>query len=403
MKQNRTRFGASLTLLALAISAFAIGMTEFISVGVMPLIVNAFGVDLSTAGLTVSAYAAGIMVGAPLLTAATARLPRKQLLLAVMVTFVVGNLVTASAPSFAMLLIGRVIAALAHGLFMAVATVIAANVVTVDRRASAIATIFTGLTVATVTGVPLGTFIAQHASWRVAFGFIAALGLVALVTNSWLVPNDLPLPTPSARGGIGRLLRNPRIRAGLVITALGYGASFPVYTYLGAILTKQGWSSRASVWILLGYGAAVAVGNSLGGRLSNLQPLRALSGMFGGLTMLMLIMAWGIHDQVIGLVLVILLGLLAFMNVPGLQLLTMQIAEDELPADAQLASALNISGFNVGIMIGSFAGGQLLTHWGLWLTPLGGIAMGALALIATLRLRQANSVAETCSDCSSDD
>nr|WP_225419433.1 MFS transporter [Lacticaseibacillus baoqingensis] len=383
-------FDAQLTLLALALSAFAIGMTEFISVGVMPLIVNAFGIKLSTAGLTVSAYAAGIMVGAPLLTVATAKLPRKQLLLAVMVTFIIGNLVTASAGSFAILLVGRVIAALAHGLFMAVATVIAANVVTVDKRASAIATMFTGLTVATVTGVPLGTFIAQHASWRVAFVFIAALGVVALVTNIWLVPNHLPLPPVSARGGIWRLAQNPRLRAGLVITALGYGASFPVYTYLGAILTQQGWSASASVWILLGYGAAVALGNSIGGRFANHTPLQALSAMFAALTLLMLTMFWGLQGHIIGLVLVMILGLLAFMNVPGLQLMTMQIAEAELPADAQLASAMNISGFNVGIMIGSFAGGQLLTHWGIWFTPLGGIAMGALALAATLRLNQAS-------------
>lgn len=379
---------AQLTLLALALSAFAIGMTEFISVGVMPLIVQTFRIKFSTAGLTVSAYAAGIMLGAPLLTAATAKLPRKPLLLAVMITFVVGNLVTASADSFVILLAGRVIAALAHGLFMAVSTVIAANVVTANRRASAIATMFTGLTVATVTGVPLGTFIAQHASWRVAFVFIAALGLVALGTNIWLVPHDLPVPKPSARGGIWRLLQNPHMRLGLVITALGYGTSFPVYTYLGAILTKQGWSAGANVWILLGYGGAVAIGNSLGGYLANHEPLCALSGMFAALTVLMAIMLWGLHAQLLGLLLVILLGLLAFMNVPGLQLLTMQIAEAELPQDAQLASALNISGFNVGIMLGSFTGGQLLDHWGLWFTPLGGIVMGTLALTASLQLHR---------------
>ncbi len=170
---------ATLTLLALALSAFAIGMTEFISVGVMPLIMRQFEISLSTAGLTVSVYAAGIMLGAPILTALTGKLPRKALLLAVMITFILGNVLTAVAPVFAILLAGRVVAAFAHGLFMSVATVIAANVVAPTKRASAIATMFTGLTVATVTGVPLGTFIAQHASWRVAFIFIAVLGVVA--------------------------------------------------------------------------------------------------------------------------------------------------------------------------------------------------------------------------------
>lgn len=336
------KISASLTLLALALSAFAIGMTEFISVGVMPLIVQAFDISLSTAGSTVSVYAAGVMIGAPVLTALTGKFSRKGLLLAVMTTFIVGNLLTAVAPTFAILLVGRVIAAFAHGLFMAVATVIAANVVEPNRRASAIATMFTGLTVATVTGVPLGTFIAQHASWRVAFTFIAILGVVALIANVILVPSHLPNPVAPKRGAIGRLVREPKLFAGLIITALGYGASFPIYTYMSAVLTRQ----SASVIILLAYGLAVAIGNTLGGRFANRRPLHALSMMFGALTLLMVLMLFGLGQPVFGLLLVIGMGLLAFMNVPGLQLFTMQVAEEKLPADTQLASALNISAFN---------------------------------------------------------
>lgn len=380
------KISASLTLLALALSAFAIGMTEFISVGVMPLIVQAFDISLSTAGSTVSVYAAGVMIGAPVLTALTGKFSRKGLLLAVMTTFIVGNLLTAVAPTFAILLVGRVIAAFAHGLFMAVATVIAANVVEPNRRASAIATMFTGLTVATVTGVPLGTFIAQHASWRVAFTFIAILGVVALIANVILVPSHLPNPVAPKRGAIGRLVREPKLFAGLIITALGYGASFPIYTYMSAVLTRQGWSSSASVIILLAYGLAVAIGNTLGGRFANRRPLHALSMMFGALTLLMVLMLFGLGQPVFGLLLVIGMGLLAFMNVPGLQLFTMQVAEEKLPADTQLASALNISAFNIGIVIGSFSGSQLLNLGGLGLTPIGGILMGALALLITLLL-----------------
>ncbi|GAA3602453.1 hypothetical protein GCM10022296_02600 [Secundilactobacillus similis DSM 23365 = JCM 2765] len=219
LNEQRQSATATWTLLALALSAFAIGSTEFISVGVMPLIIKTFGISLSTAGLTVSIYAAG----APVLTSLTGRFERKTLLLAVMVTFIVGNLITATAPSFALLLFGRVIAALAHGLFMSVATVIAASVVPANRRASAIATMFTGLTVATVTGVPLGTFIGQHASWRMSFTVIAAIGFVALIASQILVPAKLPKPAMGQRGGFWRILKQKELLLGLIVTAIGYG------------------------------------------------------------------------------------------------------------------------------------------------------------------------------------
>lgn len=223
LNEQRQSATATWTLLALALSAFAIGSTEFISVGVMPLIIKTFGISLSTAGLTVSIYAAGVTVGAPVLTSLTGRFERKTLLLAVMVTFIIGNLITSMAPSFTLLLIGRVIAALVHGLFMSVATVIAASVVPANRRASAIATMFTGLMVATVTGVPLGTFIGQHASWRMSFTVIAAIGFVALIASQILVPAKLPKPAMGQRGGFWRILKQKELLLGLIVTAIGYG------------------------------------------------------------------------------------------------------------------------------------------------------------------------------------
>ncbi|KRM71184.1 MFS transporter [Lacticaseibacillus brantae] len=378
----------TLTLLALALSAFAIGSTEFISVGVMPLIIDSFGISLSTASMTVSVYAAGIMIGAPLLTALTGRFPRKGLLLAIMVTFILGNLLTAIAPNFAMLLVGRVVAAFAHGLFMSVATVIAANVVEPSKRASAIATMFTGLTVATVTGVPLGTFIGQHASWRASFIVIAAIGFIALIGNYFLVPSNLPQPIPGRRGSLLRIFKQKELTVGLIVTAIGYGASFPVYTFLTTILTDAGWSSGVMVFILIAYGLAVAIGNIVGGRVGNTEPLNALAWMFGALFVVMTAMLFGLGHQMIGLILILLMGLLAFMNVPGLQLFTMQIAEKNLPEDVQMASALNISAFNVGIMIGSAVGGQIADHVGLGLTPIAGMVLAALALILTGLLKK---------------
>lgn len=381
--EKERKISPTLTLLALAVSAFAIGSTEFISVGVMPLIIKTFNVSLSTAGLTVSVYAAGVMIGAPIFTVLTSRIPRKVLLLSIMLTFIAGNLITAIAPTFIILLAGRVVAAFAHGLFMSVATVIAANVVDASRRASAIATMFTGLTVATVTGVPLGTFIGQHASWRISFIVIALIGLVGLVANAFLVPKELPMPAKMLPGSLMRTVKAPAVLLSLAVTAIGYGASFPVYSYLTTIIADQGWSDAASVIILIVYGLAVAIGNTLGGKFANKSPLKALMMMFGAMIPMMLLMLVGLQSQVFGLILIVVLGLLAYMNVPGLQLFTMQAAEKYTPGDVQMASAFNISAFNLGIMIGSYVGGIVADGYGLYLTPIAGVVMAVIALALT--------------------
>lgn len=374
------KISPTLTLLALAVSAFAIGSTEFISVGVMPLIIKTFHVSLATAGLTVSVYAASVMIGAPVFTNLTSRIPRKALLLSIMITFIIGNLITAIAPIFPILLAGRVVAAFAHGLFMSVATVIAASVVYPMKRASAIATMFTGLTVATVTGVPLGTFIGQHASWRISFVVIAVIGLIGLISNAILVPKELPMPAKIQRGSLMRMIKAPVVLLSLIVTADGYGASFPVYSYMTTIIADQGWSDSASVIILIAYGLAVAVGNTVGGRVANAKPLKVLMMMFAAMIPMMLLMLVGLQAQIFGLILILIMGLLAFMNVPGLQLFTMQAAEKYTPNDVQMASAFNIAAFNLGIMIGSYVGGIVADGAGLYLTPIAGSVMAAIAL-----------------------
>ncbi|EDW5948374.1 MFS transporter, partial [Salmonella enterica subsp. enterica serovar Enteritidis] len=185
---------------------------------------------LSTAGLTVSIYALGVTIGAPLLTALTSRLSRKNVLLLVMVLFIIGNLLAALAPSFSLLLTGRVISALAHGVFMSIASVIAADVVAPNKRASAIAFMFTGLTLATVTGVPLGTFIGQVTDWRMSFIFIVIIGIIGLISNALLVPSQLSKGNPISFRDIGKVLGNIRMLLILFITAIGYGGAFVVYT-----------------------------------------------------------------------------------------------------------------------------------------------------------------------------
>ena len=198
-------------LLALAVSAFAIGTTEFVSVGLLPLISQDLDISVSTAGLTVSLYALGVMVGAPILTSLTSRMPRKSLLLWIMVVFIVGNGIAASATSVTILLVARVIAAFSHGVFMSIGSTIAADLVPENRRASAISIMFTGLTVATITGVPFGTFIGQQFGWRFAFVAIVVIGIVGLIANSILVPSDLRQSAPTTIRDQVRLVTNGRI------------------------------------------------------------------------------------------------------------------------------------------------------------------------------------------------
>ncbi|QSE76063.1 MFS transporter [Lactococcus taiwanensis] len=380
------KISPKLTLLALAINAFAIGSTEFISVGLMPMIVKQFHVTLAQAGLTVSLYALGVTVGAPLLTIFTGKWNRRKLMMSIMVLFIIGNLLTAFAPTFGLLLTGRVLAALAHGIFMAVSTVIAANVVHPSKRASAIAMMFMGLTVATVVGVPLGTFIGQQTRWNGSFLFIAAIGIVGLIFSSILVPKDLTIPGKVDLRGLKRIFSNKSIILSFLITALGYGSTFTAYTYISPILEHEfGFSPNMIVFILLGYGVMVAIGNTLGGRWANQRVLAALTKMFAALAVALAVLAVAIisGNAWFGLIAVLLLGFFAFMNVPGLQLYVVQLAEEEVPNDISLTSSFNISAFNIGITVGSLIGAQVTQYIGINYTPLAGIVLALLAMIFT--------------------
>ncbi len=378
------KISPSLTLLALAINAFAIGSTEFISVGLMPMIVRTFNINLSQAGLTVSLYALGVTIGAPLLTIVTGRWNRRTLMLAIMLLFILGNLLSAFAPTFSLLLVGRILASLAHGIFMSVSTLIAANVVRPEKRASAIALMFTGLTVATVIGVPLGTFIGQHSTWHMSFIFIAIIGLIGLFASSVLIPADLPIPGKVNLSGFSRIFHNKYILTAFFITAFGYGGTFAAYTYLAPLLEDTfRFTSSTVVIILVAYGVMVAIGNTLGGHLSNKNILSVLLKMFGALTLSLFILFIGalMASQWLGLLATLLLGLFAFMNVPGLQLYVVQLAEKFTPKDITLVSAFNISAFNIGITLGSFAGGEVSKISSLVFTPIAGILIVLLAML----------------------
>ncbi|MEE9728406.1 MFS transporter [Listeria seeligeri] len=386
---DNKKVNPSLTLLALAISAFGIGSTEFISVGLLPLISSNMDVSISTAGLTVSIYALGVMVGAPVLTTMTAKMNRKNLLMLVMVVFIIGNLISAFAASFAILLTGRVIAAFAHGVFMSIASVIAADVVQPSKRASAIAVMFTGLTVATVTGVPLGTFIGQLFGWRMSFIFIVAIGVIALIANYFLVPKNLSSAKSISLKSIGQVLLNKKIGIVLLMTAFGYGGTFVVYTYLSPMFIKMGYTANMIVVLLIVYGIMVAIGNTIGGHFANEKPAKALFVMFSLQAATLLLLQFTSPNPILGLIVVMLMGFFAFMSVSGLQLYVVELAERYLPETVSMASALNISAFNVGIAMGAFIGGLVTEYIGLSYTPIVGFLMVLIAIILSYYMKKA--------------
>ncbi|WP_010500137.1 MFS transporter [Paenibacillus elgii] len=373
-----------LALLALAISAYAIGTTEFISVGLLPLIAENLHISVTTAGLTVTLYALGVTFGAPVLTSLTTGMSRKSLLVAIMVVFIAGNSLAAASGSIGVLLMARVLSALSHGVFMSIASTIAADLVPENKRASAISMMFSGLTVAIVTGVPLGTWIGQQMGWRAAFVTIAVIGLVALIANLILIPASLRKGVPTPVREQVKLVTNGRLLLAFAITALGYGGTFVVFTYLSPLLHEiTGFAESTVAVILLIYGVAIAIGNVIGGKVANRRPLKALFYMFILQAIVLLVLMVTAPFKVAGLITIFFMGLLAFMNVPGLQIYVVMLAEHFAPGAKDVASAVNIAAFNAGIAIGAYLGGVITDSMGLIHTTWIGAIMVLAAVLLT--------------------
>lgn len=383
MEHNKQR--STFALLALAISAFAIGTTEFISVGLLPLIAEDLHISVTLAGLTVMLYALGVTFGAPILTSLTANVPRKTLLLAIMIVFIIGNSLAAASTGITFLLAARVLSAFSHGVFMSIGSTIAADLVPEDRRASAISTMFSGLTIATVTGVPIGTFIGQQFGWRVAFIAIAAVGVVALISNLILVPSGLRKGSRTPMVEQAKLFRSGKLMLAFLITALGYGGTFVVFTYLSPLLHEvTGYAEKTVALLLLLYGIAIAIGNVIGGKAANRKPLQALLYMFIAQAIILFVLSFTAPFKVAGLITVFFMGLLAFMNVPGLQVYVVILAEKVAPKAVDIASALNIAAFNAGIAIGAYLGGVVTDSLGLIHTAWIGALMVVAAVLLTI-------------------
>jgi DHA1 family inner membrane transport protein len=375
-------------LLALAVGGFGIGLTEFVIAGLLPEVAADFAVSEASAGWLISGYALSVAVGAVGLTAAVTRLPRKPVLLGLMVLFIVGNLLSAVAATYALMLAGRVIAALCHGAFFGIGAVVAADLVAPEKRASAIALMFGGLTIANVLGVPAGTLLGQQLGWRATFWAITVIGVLAFVAIALLVPSV----TERAKAAPGSLVRelaafrNGQVWLSLTVTVLGFGGMFGAFTYIAYTLTSvSGFAASSVPWLLVLFGAGLFVGNALGGRAANASVPRTLVVVLAALTLVMLFFALTAASQLATIASLVLMGGFGFATVPGLQMRIMAYAG----AAPTLASGANIAAFNVGNALGAWLGGVAIAAGLGFTAPLwvgAALAAGALAVLVLAEL-----------------
>lgn len=368
----------NLPLLALAMGAFGIGVTEFAPMGMLPGIASDLGVSIPTAGLLVSAYAMGVLIGAPLMTLTTGRLDRRTLLVGLMGIFTLGNALSALADGYWTLMIARVVTSFNHGAFFGVGSVVAASLVPADKRAGAVAAMFTGLTVATIGGVPLATWAGEVLGWRTAFAGIAVAGAVAMLSLRLALPS-LPVTTVSDMRAELRVLTRGPVLAALALTVVGASAMFTVFTYIVPILREETHASTGFVTgMLVLYGIGLTIGNTLGGRFADRSIERTLVGSFAVLAAVLVVFAGVMHWPLPAAAAILIWGIASFAIVPPLQMRVMEAAADA----PNLASAMNIGAFNFGNAIGAALGGGVIgAGLGLPAVSLAGAGMAVAALI----------------------
>ena len=371
-------------LLALATGAFGIGVTEFAPMGLLPIIATDLGVSIPTAGLLISAYAIGVMLGAPLMTLTTGRMRRRTLLVSLAGIFTAGNLLAALSTNYEVLLAARVLTSLNHGAFFGVGSIVAMGLVPREKSAGAVAAMFMGLTIANVVGVPLATWVGDQFGWRTAFWGISALGLATMVALIATLPNK-PAPTDGSPMAELRVLTRKSVLGALGLTVIGSSAMFTVFTYITPILQDETGASVAFVTaMLVTYGLGLTVGNWLGGHFADKSVDRTLIVTLSGLTLTLVAFAALMSYTIPTVILIFLWGVASFALVPPLQVRVMQSASDA----PNLASAMNIGAFNLGNAIGAaLGGGVIAAGLGLPAVAIAGAVMAGLGLEAVLFLR----------------
>ncbi|KZB98693.1 MFS transporter [Methylobacterium radiotolerans] len=358
-----------LPILALAVASFGIGTTEFVIMGLLPEVAQSFGVTIPQAGYLVSGYAMGVVVGAPIVAIATAGLPRKTALLALMAVFLAGNLGCALAPSYGLLMAARILTAFAHGAFFGIGAVVARDLVPREKRTQAVSLMFAGLTLANVLGVPLGTALGQEAGWRSTFWAVVVIGLAAGLAIQLCVPNGLPGTRGRLVSEFRALGRWPVLRP-MLISTLSSVSFFTVFTYVTPFLTGvTGFTPQGVTGVLFAAGTGLTVGNLLGGHLADRGPMATIIGSFLGIVAALLVLAAVAHHPALTVAVVVLWSGLVFALVSPLQIWVVEAASDA----PNLASTLNQGAFNLGNAAGAWIGGTALTL---------GAGYGQLPLIA---------------------
>ena len=368
-------------LLALAAGAFGIGVTEFAPMGLLPVIAADLDVSIPTAGLLISAYALGVVLGAPLMTLTTGKVPRRTLLIGLAAIFTLGNLLSAVATDYWTLFAARILTSLNHGAFFGVGSIVAASLVAPNRQAGAVAAMFMGLTIANVVGVPLATWAGDQIGWRTSFWGIAALGVLAMIALRLTLPK---VPAPADGNALAELkvLGRGPVVAALALTVIGSSAMFTVFTYITPILQQETHASIGFVTaMLVTYGVGLTVGNWLGGKFADRSVDRTLIVTLGSLAALLVAFAFAMPFAGISAVLIFLWGVASFALVPPLQMRVMAAASDA----PNLASAVNIGAFNLGNAIGAALGGAVIgAGLGFPAVALAGAAASAVGLVILL-------------------
>ncbi|MDI9958019.1 MULTISPECIES: MFS transporter [unclassified Rhodococcus (in: high G+C Gram-positive bacteria)] len=364
-------------MLALALGGFGIGTTEFVAMGLLPEMASGLGVSEPVAGHVISAYALGVVVGAPLIAALTARVPRRTLLIALMVAFTVGNAASVFAPSYTTLMMARFVAGLPHGAYFGVAALVAAHLAEPGKRAKAVAMVMMGLSVANVIGVPVAAWIGQALGWRSAFALVAVIGVATVASLFVWIPrlDGIPVTNPITElGALGRV----QVWMTLIVGMVGFGGMFAVYTYISTTLTDvSGLGASFIPLALMLYGLGMVAGNFVGGYLADRALMKGLFLSMGSLVVILAIFVIAVRNPYTALVFVFLIGLAGSSMVPGLQTRLMDVAEDA----QTLAASLNHAALNIANAFGAWIGGVVIAAGYGYTAP---AAVGSLLAVAGL-------------------
>lgn len=368
-------------LLALAIGAFGIGTTEFSPMGLLPVIAQGVDVSIPAAGMLISAYAIGVMVGAPLMTLLLSHRGRRNALVFLMAIFTLGNVLSALSPDYTTLMLSRIITSLNHGAFFGLGSVVAASVVAKEKQASAVATMFMGLTIANIGGVPAATWLGGAIGWRMSFLATAGLGIIAMVSLYFSLPKGRAGERPDVRKELAVLMR-PQVVSALLTTVLGAGAMFTLYTYISPVLHRITDATPAfitAMLVLVGFG--FSIGNYLGGKLADRSVTATLKGFLLLLIVIMAAIPWLARSEIGAAISMVIWGAATFAVVPPLQMRVMRVAH-EAPG---LSSSVNIGAFNLGNALGAAAGGAVISGGlGYTVVPVTGAIIAGMALLLVL-------------------